>query len=101
MVIAAQAMEWAVKRQINGNKNHGWGMKDQHAVIGAIALTENCESLEEIEAQLNDWLTGDTGQEIMTFLNASATRQKMEAAGLLNAPVGEKRKRENKFASFV
>lgn len=76
----------AVKSQIGGNKDHGWGNADSTAVIETLIM----EAHEEIAAQKAAPI--ELVNIIASFVNPSAVRQKLEAAKMLNVSEGRKAK---------
>jgi len=62
-----------VKKQINGDLNHGWGLKDSMAVIEALYLKAN-----------NKPMTDEHKAMVQSVVNPSAARQAFAKQGLLN-----------------
>lgn len=92
-----ETFQKSVVKQINGNRNHGWGQKDSEAVIAAIWESETGEKIDANVMAL-----------IADVINPSAFRQKLEKAKLpgqeitmLQAQESKKRKHEDLFKDFV
>lgn len=62
-----------VKKQINGDMNHGWGLKDSMAVIRALHLKATGKEMTEEHQAM-----------VQAVVNPSAARQAFAKAGLLN-----------------
>lgn len=81
----------AVKAQINGNKDHGWGQDDSLAVIKAL-WEDNCgKPMDEGYAKA-----------VARFINPSACRQWLESdkVALLNKSGTKKARTDGWFAEF-
>jgi NTP pyrophosphatase (non-canonical NTP hydrolase) len=78
----------AVKNQIGGNKDHGWGQKDSMGVI------------DELLAECSEQIAKDKGasEELLSLIgqvvNPSAFRQTLERAKVLNKGEGRTAKVE-------
>lgn len=90
-----KAMAEAVKSQLNGDKDHGWGQTDSMNAIEQLIMDcheeigkEKCAPL-ELLAFIND------------LVNPSAFRQKLENKGLLNKKVGRAAKNEEYFTMLT
>jgi len=92
-----ETFQKTVVKQINGNRNHGWGQKDSEAVVAAIWESETGEPIDPEVMKL-----------IADVINPSAFRQKLEKAILpgqketmLAQQESKKRKHEDLFKDFV
>lgn len=90
--IGAEVLKAAIAKQINGDKNHGWGVDDSTEVIMQVVANETGTSIENL---------ADIRPLIRSMVNPSQARQILENAKLLNeAPKGS-RKVAGGLASFI
>ena len=80
-----EAMSAAIKSQIKGDKNHGWGQDDSYVVLLAIIANETGADAKELDH-------GEFGHLIKNLINPSAFRQALEKAGVLNETKGKREK---------
>jgi hypothetical protein len=73
MATPSETYKATIKAQINGDKSHGWGVKDSMAVIAALWAEETGDAFPEEIRKL-----------VESVVNPSQFRQKLEAAGHLN-----------------
>lgn len=88
-----EAFEKAVIARINGDREHGWGVDDSMAVIGAVFEDETGEKMD----------AETVGKWIRLVVNPSAFRQTIEGEdgkGLLNKHESRKQRKEALFAEF-
>jgi len=78
----------AVKKAINGNKDHGWGKEDSMLVIEALFLKATGEEM-----------TPEHRAMVASVVNPSAARQAFAKAGLLNEET-KKQRIEKTFMEF-
>lgn len=80
-----ETMQAAIKGQINGNKQHGWGVNDSYNVMLSIIANET-------GAEKNDIDNEEFGKLIKSLINPSQFRQLLEKAGHLNETKEKKQK---------
>lgn len=87
----------AVKAQIGGNREHGWGLADSSAVIDQI-VAEHHEAVAK-----NKGLTAEMLAAIEEVINPSAFRLKLESdsVNMLNKGESRKAKRESFLSSMA
>lgn len=86
-----EAWQSAVKAQINGDKQHGWGQQDSIAVIQAVLCNETGSSAEDLKPLM---------ALIEPLVNPSAFRQKLESQGVL-AKSEKKQREKNAIAGLL
>lgn len=85
----------AVKAQIGGNKEHGWGIADSSAVIDQIIANFHEKVME------NKGATGEMMQAIEEVINPSQFRQKLESAKILTKGESKRERKENLLDSLT
>lgn len=78
MASVKEVFQKAVKKRINGNKDHGWGVEDSLSVIIELVADNAGVEPKDLEAD------PEFIEAIRNVVNPSAFRQRLENAGILN-----------------
>ena len=89
-----EVFQRAVKKRINGNKDHGWGVEDSLSVIIELVADNAGVEPKDLEAD------PEFIEAIRSVINPSAFRQKLESANILNKGSKVERKASNLLAGW-